>query len=112
MNPLENPVELGHLIGAARAYANWDIDELAERLEVEADQVRRWEAGLGTGDWIDVRRRLAERIAEVTGAPRTLLGLHNEDDLTRRIIALETEMADLRERCDRHDTHQRLRGTT
>lgn len=98
MNPLENPHELGRRIAAARIYAGWSIGELGKRLHVEADEIRRWEAGLGQGEFIDQRRRLAERIADTTGAPPPLLGLRDNDALTRRVEELEAELATIRER--------------
>lgn len=98
VNPLEETHELGRRIAAARIYAGWSVGELAKRMHVAADEVRRWEAGLGQGEFIDQRRGLAERIAATTGAPPGLLGLRDDDALTRRVDELEADLALIRVR--------------
>jgi transcriptional regulator with XRE-family HTH domain len=57
--------ELGKRVRAARAYAGWSQDELAEKIQVSQPTLARIEKGERQARWIEVMG-----IAEVTGLPR------------------------------------------
>jgi transcriptional regulator with XRE-family HTH domain len=57
--------ELGKRVRAARAYAGWSQDELAEKIQVSQPTLARIEKGERQARWIEIMG-----IAEVTGLPR------------------------------------------
>jgi transcriptional regulator with XRE-family HTH domain len=102
MTPLDDTIELGRRIRAARAYADVRRPAFARMLEISVSQVDDWEAGLGLGESVEEREELACRILAATGCPPALLGLRR-DELEERVSALEDRLNELASGRDESD---------
>lgn len=92
MNPLEDPVELGRRIQAARGYAGMKRPAFWEAMGSSEATVIRWEKGneASLGRTLEERRQLAERIQRVTGCPAEWLGLEEaEPSIEERLSRVE-----------------------
>lgn len=105
MNPLDDPVELGRRIRAARGYAGLSEKALAEWMDASVAEVRDWEAGLSLGETREDRQELAQLVREGTRCPRSWLGLGADSALEERVANLEEQVAGLLE-----ERAQRLLG--
>jgi predicted transcriptional regulator len=93
---LEDPLEIGRLIGAACGYTSKNQSEIASELGRDERTLRSYIRGnLGDYSTPELREGLIRRIEEITECPPTIFGLSEpeptEADRLRREIAAQRQ---------------------
>lgn len=90
-------------IQAARAYAGLTQPQLAERLGIAVETIKRREKGTH-----DPNKGERIAIASICGVPASFMehgfGMYEESDVIRRLERIEAMLRELGDRCDQAET--------